>query len=250
MPPPQSFLDDLADAAKNRHPARIALLALESESYSWHAEAQRLAADAIQTLGQGEPAYAHAILFTGHMIDAPNRPQPRFPASAEPAARAAILSSLQSLLNSHPGPTIGVAGGASGGDLLFHESCAELGIETLLRLTLPEPEFLAASVVPAGGDWVVRFHALTRRLGPGRIEVLGETKSLPNWMGDRKDYDVWQRTNLWLVEEAILLASERTLLALWDGKTGDGPGGTQHLVEAAPRYAISVAPPILTGSLW
>jgi hypothetical protein len=87
------------------------------------------------------------------------------------------------------------------------------------------------------------------RLRPSRIAVLSDSANLPAWMGDRPGYDVWQRTNLWIVQDAIILARRRTLLALWDGKTGDGPGGTQHLIAAAPGYGIDVAPPIWTASL-
>jgi len=39
------------------------------------------------------------------------------------------------------------------------------------------------------------------------------------------------------------------LIALWDGKGGDGPGGTEHLVNAAPGYAVRVAPVITMQSL-
>jgi hypothetical protein len=52
-----------------------------------------------------------------------------------------------------------------------------------------------------------------------------------------------------MVEEAVALAPQRTLLALWDGKGGDGPGGTEHLVSVAPSYGIRVAPPIPMQSL-
>src|SRR5439155_21717141 len=40
----------------------------------------------------------HAIIFTGHMIDAAGRTEPRFPASMEPVAREAIRRELQNLI--------------------------------------------------------------------------------------------------------------------------------------------------------
>ena len=46
----------------------------------------------------GSWPYDHAILFTGHMIDAPGRKAVRFPARAEAAARAAIARSLITLV--------------------------------------------------------------------------------------------------------------------------------------------------------
>jgi hypothetical protein len=190
--------------------------------------------------------FAQSVLFTGHMIDAPDREDVRFPPRAEAAARAAIRESVLQLRDCGGTPMVGVAGGASGGDLLFHEVCAELGVATRLRLALPVKEFIATSVAPAGEDWVQRFHMLVKQLGPENVRVMGEN--------DGRKYeateDVWSRANLWMVEDAVALAPQRTLLALWDGKGGDGPGGTEHLVSVAPNYGIRVAPPITIQSLF
>jgi len=48
-------------------------------------------------------------------------------------------------------PMEGIAGGASGGDILFHEISAELAIPTRLLLALPKEDFLA-EVLDAGPD--------------------------------------------------------------------------------------------------
>lgn len=188
----------------------------------------------------GHWRFAHALLFTGHMIDAPERRQPRFPASAEESARVAIRQAVASVHNVHAGATVGLAAGASGGDILFHEVCAELGIATRVLLALPAEEFLAASVAPAGPAWVQRFHVLLASHGPEGVFVIGKKDGL---LGGNTA-NVWQRANLWMIEEALALAPERTLLALWDGKTGDGPGGTEHFVQVAQRFGIRVAPHI------
>lgn len=182
--------------------------------------------------------FAQSILFTGHMIDAPDRIAPRFPARAENTARRAIRDSVLQIRDSDGVPMAGIAGGASGGDLLFHEVCAELGVATRLRLALPVEEFIAASVAPAGESWVRRFHLLMNRLGPENVRVMADTAE-----------NVWAQANLWMAEEAVALAPRRTLLALWDGQGGDGPGGTEHLVSVAPNYGIVVAPPIAMQSL-
>jgi hypothetical protein len=199
--------------------------------------------------GAGDSAgweFAHSVLFTGHMIDAADREEPRFAPRAEGAARTAIRASVQQLRDWGGTPMVGVAGGASGGDLLFHEVCAELGVATRLRLALPVEEFIATSVAPAGEGWVQRFRMLVKQLGPENVRVMGEN--------DGRKYeateDVWSRANLWMVEYAVALAPQRTLLALWDGQGGDGPGGTEHLVSVAPNYGIRVAPPITIQSLF
>lgn len=199
----------------------------------------------------GSWPYDHAILFTGHMIDAPGRKAVRFPARAEAAARDAIARSLKTLIAlQSSGTCIGIAGGASGGDLLFHELCGELSIPSLLRLALPVDQFIEASVAPAGGDWVPRFHALMERLGPAAVRVLDDSVILPETLTAGAQLNIWQRTNLWMVNEAIALAPHRTLIALWDGSAGDGPGGTEHLVTKAPGFGIDVAPIIRTQTLF
>jgi hypothetical protein len=195
--------------------------------------------------GLGHWQFAHALLFTGHMIDSPGRTEPRFPAWAEERASDAIRKAIEAMPWNRPGPTIGLAGAASGGDLLFHEVCAELNISTRILLALPIHEFLAASVAPAGPDWVRRFHAVVDKRGPESLQIIEEK----NGLLEGKTENIWQRTNMWLIEEALVLAPERSLLALWDGKTGDGPGGTGHLVCAAPRFGVPVAPLIRMQAL-
>ncbi len=195
--------------------------------------------------------FDHAILFTGHMIDAPDRKTARLPPRAEAAARDAIRRSLESLLAAQASETfVGIAGGASGGDLIFHELCFQRKIPTLLRLALPIDHYIEASVAPAVGDWVQRFHALLGRLGPAAVRVLDDTVILPEALTGGAELNIWQRTNLRMVEEAISLAPRRTLVALWDGNAGDGPGGTEHLVMKAPGFGIDVAPIIRTQSLF
>ena len=181
--------------------------------------------------------FAHALLFTGHMIDRPDRGSPRFPAWAEGRARNAIHAAIVGLEWAHPGATVGLAGGASGGDLLFHESCHGLGIATRVLLAQPPEEFASISVAPAGNEWVNRFDALLERSGNALHVMQRNDGRLEQDCGN-----IWQRANLWLIEEAKRLAPERALLALWDGKAGDGPGGTEHFLEVARRFGIRVLP--------
>ena len=174
------------------------------------------------------------------------RAEPRFPARAEGPARAAIREAVLRLRGGGDEPTVGIAGGASGGDLLFHEVCAELGVPTRLRLALPADQFVQQSVAPAGKDWVLRFEKLLEQLGPARVRVMAEADG----MLDGATENIWQRANLWMIEEALRLAPQRVLLALWDGRGGDGPGGTEHLLREAARFGVRVAPPIVMQSLY
>jgi hypothetical protein len=198
----------------------------------------------LQKLGEPTepaPALRQVILFTGHMIDKPNRKQPRFPASEESRARAAIEKEVRQLVEALPGPARGVAGGANGGDILFHEICASLKIPTRVLLTLPEGPFIAESVAGGGPGWIGRFNSLiTSHPGKNEVQVLSGSKDLPSWMRAPAGYDVWQRTNIWLLEEALASgAPNLSLIALWDGKSGDGPGGTKDLVEQARRHGVN-----------
>ena len=188
---------------------------------------------------QNQWLFAHALLFTGHMIDSPDRRRARFPTWAENRARDAIHAAIAGLQWMQPGPTIGLAGGASGGDLLFHECCHQLGIATRVLLGLPPQKFEATSVAPAGPGWVMRFHTLLDKAAAG-LYVMQKSDGLLEGATD----NIWQRANLWMIEESGRLAPERALLALWDGKTGDGPGGTEHFLRAAARCGIRILPPI------
>ena len=182
---------------------------------------------------------AHALLFTGHMIDVPDRPVARFPAWAEGRVREAIHRAIENVAWTTPGPTIGLAGAASGGDLLFHECCRELGIPTRILLALPPEPYEAASVAPAGPEWVRRFRSLLQLAGPESC-IIQDTESF----GQEQGQDVWQRANLWMLDRARIIAPEQALLAVWDGQEGDGPGGTWQFIGAAREAGVRILPQI------
>lgn len=171
------------------------------------------------------------LLFTGHMIDKADRAQPRFPPSKEPIVRAAIKAAVQKEKDKTSDPIKGIAGGATGGDIIFHEVCAELGIETELYLALPREKFMEESVEYAGTDWVERFNALYKKLPK---YFLSQTKALPKWLQKKEDYSIWERNNLWMLNSALVCGGiQLTLIALWDGKGSDKPGGTNDMVVGA-----------------
>jgi hypothetical protein len=178
----------------------------------------------------------HVFLFTGHQIDSPGRKTPRFPPDREDVARREIKAKIeQEMRGLTDAPKLGLAGAASGGDILFHEICAELGIPTLVYLALPENKFINESVAPAEGNWVDRFRALLRSKKENEVRQLAETDEVPKWLRDReRDYGIWQRNNLWMLHNALALGGKHTtLIALWNGEGGDGPGGTKDMVDQA-----------------
>jgi len=64
---------------------------------------------------------------------------------------------------------------------------------------------------------------------------MGESLDLPRWLQDKPDYNIWQRNNLWNLHNALATAGGEnvTLIALWNGATGDGAGGTADMVQKA-----------------
>jgi len=172
------------------------------------------------------------ILFTGHMIDAPNRAEPRFPASKVDVARQKITEAISSEQQISGGIGYGVAGCASGGDIIFHKACEEMGIPTRIFLAMPRELYIRASVAPAGPDWVEEFNRLVR-LRP--VRVLGDSEELPSWLQEKPNYNIWQRNNLWNLHNALAAVGGEnvTLIALWNGATGDGAGGTADMVQKA-----------------
>lgn len=173
----------------------------------------------------------HYLLFTGHMIDKPERKEPRFPAHKEKAVRQKMKEEIEKVKNKTKGQITGIAGGACGGDILFHEICEELEIPTELYLALPREIFLVESVAFAGAQWIDRFDHLYKRLP---VYVLSQSKELPRWLQKKQNYSIWERNNLWelncALTEGVL---NMTLIVLWDGKGGDGPGGTAGMVKEA-----------------
>ena len=185
-----------------------------------------------------KPAKTRVMLFTGHRIDDAGRTIPRFPAAKEGVAREAIKQAVSREKERSPS-LLGMAGAASGGDILFHEVCAELGIPTRLYLTLPPGAYVAASVASAGPDWVRRFFDLYS-LHPS-APVLSDTQTPPGWLSKKPAYSIWQRNNLWLLYEALAPGPENvTVIALWNGATGDGPGGTEHMIGIARERGARV----------
>jgi hypothetical protein len=179
-------------------------------------------------------ASPHVIIFTGHMLDAAGRKTPRFPAASEDLAREMITQAVEriALEAQESGKELmGISGGASGGDILFHEVCNTMGIKSKLYLVIPKDKYIKSSVAAAGEAWVNRFNDLYRK---NETEILLENGELPGWLKNKEQYTIWERSNLWMLYQAMAISKEDlTLIALWNGEEGDGPGGTKDMVARA-----------------
>jgi hypothetical protein len=210
-------------------------------------ENTRAALSALSAIS-AEPGYSRApsagaagagrlLVFTGHAIDSPGRPTPRFPSDKEPVARQRIMEAVQAEMALPNGVAGGIAGGASGGDILFHEVCEALGIKTRLFLPVPSYQFVNGVAV-AGPSWVERFTRLSQVL-PTR--VLGDSTQLPRWLQEKPGYSVWQRSGYWMLSNAIAEggAANVTVMALWNGEaSADGVGGTKDLLQKASEREV------------
>ena len=96
-------------------------------------------------------------LFSGHMINTPDRAKPRFPADKEPIAARAIARASSRTSDIRASPNLCICGGACGGDLLFAEAALARSALPELYIPFDEPTFLEKSVDFADGDWRARF---------------------------------------------------------------------------------------------
>lgn len=200
---------------------------------------------------EAKPPRKRVLVFAGHMIDAPDREKPRFPADKEAVAREEIKQRIMKEMNTGAGVAAAYAGGANGGDILFQEVCAELGIETRFYLAVQPPIYVTKSVNKAGPGWVKRFWDLhAAHVARNQVRILSQTTELakddveylPAWLQSKENYSIWQRNNLWMLFNALAEGCDEktgdpnlTLIALWDGAEGDGPGGTGDLVDKVEK---------------
>lgn len=176
----------------------------------------------------------HVVVFAGHTVDVPGRPQPRFPTSLVPAARKRI-DEVFTELNDGSHDLLVLASAAAGADILAHESCVALGLASVVCLPMPRTVYAQRAFDGVDDDWRTRYLNLIegRKLGEALLE-LSDQPGLPRWL-ETQGIDPWERGNRWVQQLALSWGAQRlSLVALWDGKTaGDATGGTAHMVSLA-----------------
>lgn len=192
-----------------------------------------------------------AIVFTGHRLDAPGRKSPRFPADENSItkAKALIRDSLVRVIGPTPLDRIQTyAAAANGGDILFLETCRELGIAATILLAVPRDDFVPLSVAHPSGNWVARFDALLKYF-PARV-LADELKPAP-WLftpaadaiagAQQARQRGWARNGRWILHQGLAHGADRmSLIAFWNGQQGDGPGGTADLVAMTKARGAEV----------
>jgi class 3 adenylate cyclase/tetratricopeptide (TPR) repeat protein len=169
-------------------------------------------------------------VFSGHMIDGPDRVSPRFPPELEDPVRRAIRERLKKL-----NPGSGYASAANGSDILFLETMLEMGAKVHVVLPYNKEQFLSDSVeVVPGGDWKARYEDILEKA----TEVL--TASELRMEGGEVSYEY---ANLMLyglaATRARQLGTELIPMAVWDGGEGK-TGGTAGNIERWERDGLPV----------
>jgi hypothetical protein len=151
-----------------------------------------------------------AIGFTGHRK-----------LSDEAKCRSLIRSFLEQRKSATPGIVCGVSSVAAGGDLLFAESCLELGIPLRVLLPMPQERFRNDFDAPT-------WERAQRVLGAATaVEVVADHEQR------REGY---YECGIETVQQSQLL------VALWDGQEARGMGGTAEIVA----FAKTMGRPIVT----
>jgi tetratricopeptide (TPR) repeat protein len=171
------------------------------------------------------------FLFSGHMVDAPDRETERFPERVVDTAGDRIAQLMRDL---GAGPDdLALTQGACGGDLLFAEACQELGVRMHWLQPFAEPDFMLRSVIRCGESWRQRYLDARKQLQLPVLSAPQELGEPPSYAGDGYAYE---RCNLWLLYTALAWGIEKVhFVCLWNGSGGDGPGGTAHMYEEVAK---------------
>jgi class 3 adenylate cyclase len=166
------------------------------------------------------------LVFSGHVPDLGGHP-PRFPLESVPLVRELLRKKLDQL-----GARTGLVSAAAGADLLFIEALQERP-DARVHVVLPwsTEEFFRTSVEPfepVGGKpiWEPLFRRALEQAAT--VRELGQVYEPSDDVG-------WEFTQEVTAGLALNTARMSRLdvqpVALWDGQTGRGAGGTQSFVE-------------------
>ena len=160
------------------------------------------------------------IVFAGHMIDRPDRSTPRFPKELESAVAKEIRAKIANLK-----PGFGFSSAACGSDILFLEAMLDAGAEISVVLPYNREDFARDSVDLAEG-WRVRFDRVLEKAA----RVVTASNQRLNIGG--VSYEFCNQLCLGMASiRTRQLDANLIPLAVWNGMSGDGPGGAATVVE-------------------
>jgi len=164
------------------------------------------------------------VAFAGHMIDAPGRATPRFPASIESKVKDAIKGAIRTMHAS-----IGYCSLACGADILFAEAMAEEGGEVVVLMPFEKSDFVNTSLRFAGEEWIVRFEKLAAQFPVSYIsqDNYGRNDDLFSLLGKAVFGSAVLRSQMYHQEPSLL-----TVLSEFDLKRMEG--GTRDTIQMWP----------------
>lgn len=158
------------------------------------------------------------VAAAGNQVDAPDRPEPRFPVAEVGRVATEVGAALDRLA-----PAAVVVAAAAGADLLVAGAAAERKIPVHLVLPFAAERFRETSVSPAGPAWDERFdHALAGATTLVELDLL-------------EDDDGYRSGNQAIVDRALALATGDGVSALVvrPPPDPDRPSLTDDLVDRA-----------------
>lgn len=167
-----------------------------------------------------------SFLFTGYMVDHPQKEKKTFPAEKENEIRSEIRRKLERY---KPGPNdrAFLAGLSAGSEIIFAEVCVEMGLQVKAYLSLSEPAYVREFVSPCGEAWVDRFYKISNH---PLVDEIYQVESVgPPRPGD----DPYERNNRWALYSALGRAGMGNvrLLAVWNETGGDPKDRDAQLVR-------------------
>ncbi len=177
-------------------------------------------------------------VFSGHLIDAPERTTPRFPPEEEERVRIR----LREIVNRRR-IAFGYASCACGGDVLFLEEVLAAGGRVVVAPPLPLEKAVERSVSVAPGDWEARLRAVLRHPRTTLLEPECDETG-------EDDAVIYSFCNRHLFGLATLRARELGFplrgVCVWDGRIGATPGGTSSAVQRwrLAGLPIDIVPPL------
>jgi class 3 adenylate cyclase/tetratricopeptide (TPR) repeat protein len=231
------ILDD-RDASLEHYRRAVAIMndrRLDGDLITMRRNVLRLAkVGAVADIEWIEEHVGSVVVFSGHMIDAPDRARrglaPRFPQSAEleGAVRHQIVHHLQAR-----NAKVGFSSLACGSDILFAEVMLEREAELHVVLPFAKDDFVRTSVtfgsaMPAWENWRRRFEAVLQAVGRDRIHYATTEPYLDTPA-------LFEFVNTVTQGLAVLRARERSVpphaLTVLDTASTALAGGTKYFLE-------------------
>lgn len=166
-----------------------------------------------------------AVVASGNLIDAADRPVPRFPSRVERRVAAAIDAHLDAWGIGER--DVVVTQGARGTDILVAEAALARRARSIVLLASAPDSFIRSSVALPNSDWEDRFHAVLAR---SEVDV---QRSIDD------EVEGYRRNNERALQLAVEL-DERPYVLTVEGGEGENAGGTDEFEAAATSLGLGV----------